>query len=119
MALIPLLLLRTGGDAIAPLFRSRMPRQRLIGLAVAFSCTFLVVMALVTPSLSQLQQLQPTVTQVVAGNAITIIWVTFTAAVTEEVMFRGVLQTRLESVLSSAAACVVVGAVVFAVAHVL
>jgi membrane protease YdiL (CAAX protease family) len=118
MALIPLLLLRSGGDAIAPLFKSRMPRRRLIGLAVAFSCIFLVVMALVTPSLSQLQQLQPTVTQVVAGIAITIIWVTLTAAVTEEVMFRGVLQTRLESVLSSAAACVVVGAIVFAVAHV-
>lgn len=118
MALIPLLLLRIGGDAIAPVFRSGMPRRRLIGLAVAFSCIFLVVMALVTPSLGQLQQLQPTVTQAVVGTAITIIWVTFTAGVTEEVMFRGVLQTRLEAVLSSASACVVVAAVVFAVAHV-
>lgn len=118
MALIPLLMLRIGGDAIAPLFRSELPRRRLIGLAVAFCCIFLVVMALVTPSLGLLKQLQPTVTQAILGAAITIIWVTFTAGVTEEVMFRGVLQTRLEAVLSSAAACLVVGAVVFAVAHV-
>jgi membrane protease YdiL (CAAX protease family) len=118
MVVLPLAFVRLGGDAIRPLLKGGIPSRKVAALGAMFAATFILVIALVTPSLELLRGVQPSLGQLLWGTAATIVWVAVTAGLTEEVMFRAVLQTRLAAVLSTTAACVVIAALIFALAHV-
>lgn len=118
MVAIPLALVRLGGDAIRPLIQGNIPSRTVAKLCGVFAATFILVIALVTPSLDLLRGVQPSTNQLLWGTAATILWVTVTAGLTEEVMFRAVLQTRLAAVFTTTAACVIVTALLFALVHV-
>lgn len=117
MAAIPLLLLAAFGASPRALVVDRWLPRRLRPLAALLCVAVLVVMALATPALAQLQSLAPAISVLAWAVPLNATWVFLEAALCEEILFRVFLQTQLETWMRPSTA-LVVGAIVFAVAHV-
>ncbi|WP_340645619.1 CPBP family intramembrane glutamic endopeptidase [Phenylobacterium sp.] len=115
---IPALILLALGGRVAPLFSTGLARKGFWPTLIVMSAIFLALLSVVSPSLQQIGDLQPGLKVLVWAAPAAFIWIALEAGLAEEFLFRAVLQTRLAAVLSSETGAVVLGALVFALAHV-
>jgi len=115
---LPALLLAALGARLGPLFAARANRPGFWPPLLVLGAILIGLLAVVSPSLQQIANLHPTVVTLAWAAPLSFIWVALEAGLSEEFLFRAVLQTRLAAVLRSEVGAVAIGAVVFAVAHV-
>jgi len=115
---LPALLLAALGARLAPLFAARA-RDRSFWLPLLILGVILTaLLAVVTPSLKQISGLHPSVVTLAWTIPASFVWVALEAGLSEEFLFRAVLQSRLAAVLRSETGAVILGALIFALAHV-
>lgn len=78
----------------------------------------LALLSVVSPTLQPIAALHASVTTLLWALAAGFIWMALKAGLCEEFLYRAVLQTRLAAVLKSEAGAVVLGALIFSLAHV-
>lgn len=115
---LPALLLAALGAQLAPLFAARARTRAFWLPLLVLGAILTALLAVVTPSLKQISGLHPSAITLAWTIPASFIWVALEAGLSEEFLFRAVLQTRLAAVLRSEVGAVVLGAVVFALAHV-
>lgn len=114
---LPAILLAALGARLAPLFAARA-RDRAFWLTLfVLGAILTALLAVVTPSLKQLAALQPAAATLAWTIPASFIWIALEAGLSEEFLFRAVLQTRLAAVLRSETGAVVLSALIFALAH--
>ncbi|MBU1375524.1 MAG: CPBP family intramembrane metalloprotease [Alphaproteobacteria bacterium] len=115
---LPALLLAALGARLAPLFAARANKLGFWPPLLVLAAILTALLAVVTPSLQQISGLHPSVLTLAWAAPISFIWIALEAGLAEEFLFRAVLQTRLAAVLRSELGAVVLGALIFALAHV-
>lgn len=115
---IPAALLALLGAKLRPLFDSGVGRKGFWPTLVVLATILLALLAVVSPSLKEIGALHPAVQTLAWVAPTTFIWMVLEAGLTEEFLFRAVLQTRLAAVLRSETGAIVLGALVFGLAHV-
>lgn len=115
---IPALILLALGGRVAPLFSTGLDRKGFWPTLIVMGAIFLALLSVVSPSLQQIGALQPGLQVLAWAAPAAFIWIALEAGLAEEFLFRAVLQTRLAAVLRSETGAVVLGALVFALAHV-
>ncbi len=115
---IPILVLKLVGAKVMPLLAPRFGAKGVWPLMIILTLVFSALMMVVSPSLKQISGLDvaPSVFLWAAPGAF--VWMALEAGLTEEFLFRAVLQTRLAAFLKSEAGAIVIGALLFALAHV-
>jgi membrane protease YdiL (CAAX protease family) len=78
----------------------------------------LALLCVISPSLRDIGALHASPFTLAWAGPATFVWLALEAGLSEEFLFRAVLQTRLAAVLRTEAGAVVTGAVLFALAHV-
>lgn len=114
---LPALLLAALGARLAPLFAARANKPGFWPPLVVLGLILIALLAVVSPSLKQIEALHPAALTLAWAAPLSFIWVAVEAGLSEEFLFRAVLQTRLAAVLRSEVGAVVIGAVIFALAH--
>lgn len=115
---IPALILLALGGRVAPLFSTGMDRKGFWPTLIIMGVIFLALLSVVSPSLQQIGELRPGLQVLAWAAPAAFVWIALEAGLAEEFLFRAVLQTRLAAVLRSETGAVVLGALVFALAHV-
>ncbi|MDO8800947.1 CPBP family intramembrane glutamic endopeptidase [Phenylobacterium sp.] len=115
---IPALILLALGGRVAPLFSSGLHRKGFWPTLIVMGVIFLALLSVVSPSLQQIADLQPGLQVLAWAAPAAFVWIALEAGLAEEFLFRAVLQTRLAAVLRSETGAVILGALVFALAHV-
>lgn len=113
---LPALLLFAMGAKLGPIAQLGLGRKFWRTLIV-LGAIILAIVCVITPSLKQISAIPPTVETMIWALPLGYLWMTLEAGVTEEFLFRGVLQTRLTSWFNSAWAGVLVTSVIFGLAH--
>lgn len=114
----PALLLALLGARLAPLFSTGLARKGFWATLIVMGAIFIALLSVVSPSLKQIAALEAPVQILAWAVPAAFVWVALEAGLSEEFLFRAVLQTRLSAVLRSETGAVVLGALLFAVAHV-
>lgn len=114
---LPALLLAALGARLGPLFAARANKPGFWLPLLVLGAILTALLAVVSPSLKQIADLHPSLMTLAWAAPLSFIWVALEAGLSEEFLFRAVLQTRLAAVLRSEVGAVAIGAVVFAVAH--
>lgn len=115
---LPALLLAALGAQLAPLFAARAQTRSFWLPLLVLGAILTALLAVVTPSLKQISTLHPSAITLAWTIPASFIWVALEAGLSEEFLFRAVLQTRLAAALRSELGAVVLGALIFALAHV-
>lgn len=115
---LPALLLAALGAQLAPLFAARARTRSFWLPLLVLGAILTALLAVVTPSLKQISGLHPSAITLAWTIPASFIWVALEAGLSEEFLFRAVLQTRLAAALRSEVGAVVLGALIFALAHV-
>jgi membrane protease YdiL (CAAX protease family) len=84
---------------------------------IVMGLIILALVCVITPSLKQISGIPPTLPLMLWAAPLSYLWITLEAGVTEEFLFRGVLQTRLTAFFNSPWAGVVVTSLLFGLAH--
>jgi membrane protease YdiL (CAAX protease family) len=115
---IPILVLKLVGAKVLPLLAPRMGAKGVWPLLVILTVIFTGLMCVISPALKEISGLDvaPSVFLWAAPGAF--VWMALEAGLTEEFLFRAVLQTRLAAFMKSEAGAIVIGALLFALAHV-
>lgn len=114
---LPALLLMALGARVAPLFAARANRPGFWPPLIVLAAILTGLLAVVSPSLKQIAELHPSLGTLAWAAPLSFAWIALEAGLSEEFLFRAVLQTRLAAVLRSEVGAIVVGALVFALAH--
>lgn len=114
----PALLLALLGAKLAPLFSTGLARKGFWPTVIVMGVLFIALLSVVSPSLKQISDLHPPLAVLAWAAPAAFVWIALEAGLCEEFLFRAVLQTRLAAVLRSETGAVVLGALVFALAHV-
>ena len=114
----PVILLSALGVRLAPLFSARVDKPGFWPTLIVLSTVLIGLLSVVTPSLTQIGALHPALGVLAWAAPASFVWVALEAGLTEEFLFRAVLQSRLSAVLKTEAGAVVIGAVLFGLAHV-
>lgn len=114
---IPVLLLLALRAPVRPLFSAHAGRPGFWPPLVVLGLILLALLAVVSPSLRNIAALQPSAALLAWAAPATFLWLALEAGLSEEFLFRAVLQTRLAAFLKSEEGAVVVGSVLFALAH--
>lgn len=115
---LPALLLAALGARLAPLFAARAGHRSFWLPLLVLGVILTALLAVVTPSLKLIAGLHPSAITLAWTIPASFIWIALEAGLSEEFLFRAVLQTRLAAVMRSEVGAVVVGALIFALAHV-
>lgn len=115
---LPALLLAALGSRLAPLFAARAGNRSFWLPLLVLGAILTALLSVVTPSLGQISGLHPSAVTLAWTIPLSFIWIALEAGLPEEFLFRAVLQTRLAAVLRSEVGAVVLGALIFALAHV-
>jgi membrane protease YdiL (CAAX protease family) len=115
---IPALLIRAAGGQLKEIFDAGLRRRGVLLTMAIFSGVLIVVVALLNSLFDQLGAKGISVVAAAGWIVAAWIWMALEAGVTEEFLFRGLLQTRLSAWLGSAPMAVVLTAIVFALVHV-
>lgn len=115
---IPIIVLKLVGAKVMPLLAPRMGGKGVLLLLVVLAAIFTALMCVISPALKEISGLKvaPTVFLWAAPGAFA--WMALEAGFTEEFLFRAVLQTRLAAFMKSEAGAIVIGALLFSLAHV-
>lgn len=114
----PAILLAALGARLAPLFDTGLRRPGFWPPLIVLGAILLTLMAFASPALKEISALNPSAATLAWAAPATFVWLALEAGLCEEFLFRAVLQTRLAAVLRSETGAVVIGALVFALAHV-
>jgi len=114
---LPVLLLLALRAPVRPLFAAHAGRPGFWPPLIVLGLILLGLLAVVSPSLKELSALHPTAGLLAWTAPAAFIWLALEAGLCEEFLYRAVLQTRLSAVLRSEAGAVVIGALIFALAH--
>lgn len=114
----PAILLVALGAQLRPLFDSGLNRKGFWPVLTVLGLLLLALLSVVSPSLKEIGALHPTLATLAWAVPATFAWLALEAGLTEEFLFRAVLQTRLAAALRSETGAIVLGALVFALAHV-
>lgn len=113
----PAILLAALGARLAPLFDTGLRRPGFWPPLIVLGAILTALLAVVSPSLKEIGALSPSAATLAWAAPATFVWLALEAGLCEEFLFRAVLQTRLAAVLRSETGAVVIGAVLFALAH--
>jgi membrane protease YdiL (CAAX protease family) len=113
----PVLLLAALGAELKPLFRSGLGRPGFWPPLLVLGAIILALLCVISPALSEIQALHASAATLAWAAPAAFIWLALEAGLCEEFLFRAVLQTRLAAVLKTETGAVVIGALLFALAH--
>jgi uncharacterized protein len=113
----PALLLAALGAQLRPLFSARVDRPGFWPPLLVLGAIILALLCVVSPALKQIGALHAAPQTLAVGGLAAFVWYAVEAGLCEEFLFRTVLQSRLTAVLRSEAGAVVIGALLFALAH--
>jgi len=114
---LPLLMLRALGSRIAPIFSGGLPAAMFLRVALILGGLLIALVAMVSPSLDQLARTGAGLGTLAWAIPLNFLVIAFVAGLNEEVLFRGVLQTRLAAGLGSGLGAAPVAALLFGLAH--
>lgn len=114
---IPAALIVLVGGRVAPMFATRIAPAVFWRTLIVISAVLTGLLAVVTPSLTQLAALQPSMATLAWAAPASFVWIALEAGLCEEFLFRAGLQQRLEAVTRSPVAAILVTSAVFALAH--
>lgn len=114
---LPALLLFALGTPLRPLFQSGLSGRKFFRTLVILGGVILALLSVISPSLRNIAALEPTVATLLWAAPLSFVWITVEAGLTEEFLFRAVLQTRLSAFLQSAWAGVITTSILFGLAH--
>lgn len=114
----PAILLAALGARLAPLFGARVNKPGFWPTLIVLGAVLIGLLCVVSPSLKQIGALHPGLGVLAWAAPASFVWVALEAGLNEEFLFRAVLQSRLSAVLKSELGAVVIGALLFALAHV-
>jgi membrane protease YdiL (CAAX protease family) len=114
---LPALLLILLGAQVRPLLRVQVNRPGFWPPLIVLGAIILALLSVVSPALRQIAGLHASVATLAWVTPAAFVWIALEAGLCEEFLFRAVLQTRLAAVLRSEVGAVVVGALLFALAH--
>lgn len=114
---LPAALLVFLGARIGPLFRAHANRLRFWLPLVVLGVALLGLLMVISPSLKRINELGLTPEAWLWAGPGTFLWLVLTVGLCEEFLFRAVLLTRLTAFLKSATGAVVIGAILFGLAH--
>ncbi|THD61065.1 CPBP family intramembrane glutamic endopeptidase [Phenylobacterium sp.] len=114
---LPALLLLALGAQVRPLFRAHAGKPGFWPPLVVLGAIILGLICVVSPSLKQIAGLHASVLTLAWAAPAAFAWIAVDAGLCEEFLFRAVLQTRLAAALRSETGAVVIGALIFALAH--
>lgn len=115
---IPILVLKLVGARVAPLLAPRLGAKGVLPLLIILAAIFTALMMVISPSLKEISGIRATATTFAWAAPAAFAWLAVEAGLCEEFLFRAVLQTRLAAFLKSEAGAIVIGALLFALAHV-
>ena len=115
---LPALLLMALGAQLRPLLQARANRPGFWPPLIVLGVIILGLLSVVSPALKQIAGLHASVATLAWAGPAFFVWIALEAGLCEEFLFRAVLQTRLAAALKSEVGAVLVGAVLFALAHV-
>lgn len=114
---LPAILLVALGARLEPLLRSHLDWRGFWLSLTVLGITLVALLAVVSPSLHEIQDLKPRASTLAWSLPMAFVWMALEAGLTEEFLFRAVLQTRLTALLKSEMGALLIGAVLFALAH--
>jgi len=114
---LPAILLVALGAHLEPLLETHLDRRGFWLTLTVLGVALLGLLAVVSPSLHELQDLKPQLSTLAWAMPAAFVWMALEAGLTEEFLFRAVLQTRLTALLKSELGALLIGAVLFALAH--
>lgn len=114
----PILLLTALGAQVRPLLRAHANRPGFWPPLIVLGLIVLGLLSVVSPALKQIAGLHASAATLAWAAPAAFVWMALEAGLCEEFLFRAVLQTRLAAVLKTEVGAVVVGALIFALAHV-
>lgn len=115
---IPIVILKLVGARVGPLLAPRLGARGVLPLLIVLAAVFSALMLVVSPSLKEISAIKATATTFAWAAPAAFAWMALEAGFCEEFLFRAVLQTRLAAFLKSEAGAIVIGALLFALAHV-
>jgi uncharacterized protein len=115
--LAPAALLAALGAQLRPLIRAHANRPGFWPPLIVLGLIILALLSVVSPALKQIASLHASGVTLAWAAPAAFVWMALEAGLCEEFLFRAVLQTRLAAVLKSDVGAVVVGALLFALAH--
>ena len=114
---LPAFLLVVIGAKLGPIIQLGLSGRKFWRSLIVLGALILAIICVVTPSLKNISGIPPTFGVMIWALPAGYLWMTLEAGVTEEFLFRGVLQTRLTSWFDSAWAGVIVASLLFGLAH--
>jgi len=114
---LPALLLTLLAARLSPLFAARANRPGFWPPLIVLAVVLIGLLAVVSPSLKQIAGLHAPLSVLAWVAPASFIWIAIEAGLCEEFLYRAVLQTRLAAALRSEVGAIVIGALIFALAH--
>jgi membrane protease YdiL (CAAX protease family) len=114
---IPIAILLALKTPLRPLFDTGLDRRGFWPTLVVMGAVLIGLLAVVSPSLTNIAELDPTPAVLLWGVTGAFIWNALEAGLCEEFLFRAVLQTRLAAWFKSNAAAIVATSLLFGLAH--
>jgi uncharacterized protein len=114
---LPVALLAALGAKFAPLSSSGLNMPGFWPPLLVLGAIILALLCVVSPALNDIQALHASAATLAWAAPAAFIWLAIEAGLCEEFLFRAVLQTRLTAVLKTETGAVVIGALLFALAH--
>ena len=114
---LPALLLFVMGAKLGPITQLGLSGRKFWRTLIVMALIILGLVCFITPSLKLISGIPPVFETMIWAVPLSYLWITLEAGVTEEFLFRGVLQTRLTAFFNSSWAGVLVTSVLFGLAH--
>ena len=114
---LPAGLLVALGAQVRPLFLARANRPGFWPPLIVLGVIILALLSVVSPALKQIAALHASPVTLAWAAPAAFVWLALEAGLSEEFLFRAVLQTRLAAVLKTEVGAVAIGALIFALAH--
>jgi len=114
---IPVIILKLVAAKVMPLLAPRFGARGVLPLLIILGAVFTALMLVISPSLKEISGIRATAATFAWAAPAAFLWMAVEAGFTEEFLFRAVLQTRLSAFLKSEAGAIVIGALLFALAH--
>lgn len=114
---LPVLVILSLGGAVRPLLAGGATRARWWVAFVAMSLILFGLLAVVSPSLSQVSALKLALPAVILSVLGAWFWMSLEAGLAEEFLFRAALQSRLAAWLKSPVVAILLVSIIFALAH--
>lgn len=113
----PILILKAMGARVGTLLAPRLGARGVRPLLLTIGVVVTALMLVVSPSLKEISAIEATPATFAWAVPASFLWLVLVAGFCEEFLFRAVVQSRLAAFLKSETGAVVIGALLFALAH--